>query len=461
MKLEKKYDFIVVGAGPCGLLSASILTKKGSCLVIDEGNLIDSSQKNHYSFKQIQEGYRDGGFNMVLGLPKIFLSEGCCIGGGSIVNSALHHRAPDSVWNLWRTEYNLVGFEKKDIDNAYQKIETDFATDRGNSIESNFYKTASKKFSVKRIPRWGEGNSLGDFRRKTAYDAYENTISENGGHIQGGVKYHSAYKKNETWIVKLLIQSQKKIISIQCKFLILAMGAGYTPIALHKLGLRHKNLGRFQIHPTARISILQNQNLDSINVVEPFQITQFFPHLMIGSSAKRYEISKAFYPLKNDSNINFNNVQNLYSMAPSTNKGFILFNKFFRGIKIYNLDNSARERIKFGLRKIIEIASSQSSVLVFHQNGILLRKNFSNEEKINKFIKDCINSTLSSVHIFSSAPSGENKSLCPVDSFGLIEKYKNLLVIDSSLIPSCPTVNPQATALVFSYLNTVRLCDKF
>ena len=69
------------------------------------------------------------------------------------------------------------------------------------------------------------------------------------------------------------------------------MGAGYTPIALHKLGLRHKNLGRFQIHPTARISILQNQNLDSINVVEPFQITQFFPHLMIGSSAKRYEIS--------------------------------------------------------------------------------------------------------------------------------------------------------------------------
>ena len=87
-----------------GLLSASILTR-GSCLVIDEGYLTILLKKSLF-FKQIQGGYRDGGFNMVFGLPKNFLSEGCCIGGGSIVNSA-YTKGPDSVWNLWRTEYNL------------------------------------------------------------------------------------------------------------------------------------------------------------------------------------------------------------------------------------------------------------------------------------------------------------------------------------------------------------------
>ena len=70
-------------------------------------------------------------------------------------------------------------------------------------------------------------------------------------------------------------------------------------------------------------------------------------------------------------------------------------------------------------------------------------------------INKTINKTLSSVHIFSSARIGSNKKLCPINPNGEVPKFKNAFVMDSSTIPSCPTVNPQSTAVLFS-LNLVR-----
>ena len=75
--------------------------------------------------------------------------------------------------------------------------------------------------------------------------------------------------------------------------------------------------------------------------------------------------------------------------------------------------------------------------------------------KFKNFINSTINDTLSSVHIFSSAAAGGNRKLCPVNSDGSIPGISNVYLIDSSLIPTCPTVNPQATTSVFS-LSLVR-----
>ena len=73
---------------------------------------------------------------------------------------------------------------------------------------------------------------------------------------------------------------------------------------------------------------------------------------------------------------------------------------------------------------------------------------------LNKFISSTINKTLSSVHVMSSAAIGENSRLCPLNSRGRLNGIDNLLVIDQSTMPTCPTVNPQATSCVISLINT-------
>ena len=219
---------------------------------------------------------------------------------------------------------------------------------------------------------------------------------------------------------------------------------------LHKLGLRHKNLGRFQIHPSARISLVPKEAKELIQVVEPFQITHFFPKIMIGSSANREFLSKANFPYRDIRNIDFSQCQNYYAMAPSEKKGRTFFRGPLKGLRIYNLSNEAIVNIQNGLKLIFDVAKVSNKYKYIYSPGGLLDLENNKEIQIKNFIKKTVKKTMSSVHIFSSASAGENKLLCPVNSDGSIDLLPNIHVMDSSLIPSCPTVNPQATACVFA-----------
>ena len=169
---------------------------------------------------------------------------------------------------------------------------------------------------------------------------------------------------------------------------------------------------------------------------------------MIGSSANRGYLSQANYPWKN-SKVNFNSCLNLYSMAPSNKNGIQILRGFGRGTKFYNLDKRTRNKIKFGLETIIKISSKSDYTHIYSPAGIINLNSF-NKDLINKFINKTINKTLSSVHIFSSAAAGDNFEICPIMSNGSVSSIKGVYVMDSSCIPSCPTVNPQSTTVIFA-----------
>ena len=61
--------------------------------------------------------------------------------------------------------------------------------------------------------------------------------------------------------------------------------------------------------------------------------------------------------------------------------------------------------------------------------------------------------SLMTLHLFSSCPMGENKNLCPVNSFGELVGYKNIFVNDGSLLPTAPGVNPQGTIMAIARRN--------
>jgi choline dehydrogenase-like flavoprotein len=61
--------------------------------------------------------------------------------------------------------------------------------------------------------------------------------------------------------------------------------------------------------------------------------------------------------------------------------------------------------------------------------------------------------SLSSVHVFSSCPMGENLQLCAADSFGRVHGFANLYIADASLIPDSPGVNPQGTVMALALRN--------
>ena len=453
-------DYIVIGAGPCGILVHKELSKYKNGILLESGNFINTETKNVYSSNQLLDGYKYAGLNVLIGNPPVLLSEGKCIGGGSSVNSSLHHRAPDHIWAKWKINYGINELKNEEIDSLYEEVEARFNLSRSNNEMPPFYKHASNLYRVEKIPRWG--NQIGDnFYRKTAKDL----INQEDPKLFDSIKVNHHVTKIK-WISEqlVLVEGQKKEeltnplknhklnFKYETKNLFICAGAGHTPTLISKLGYRHNKLGKFQIHPTARISLIPKINHEFTEIVEPFQITEFFPYLMIGSSANREYLSRINYPYLNERNIDFSKCINLYSMAPSERKGEIRLRSPFKGVRSYFLSNEARERIKKGLKIILDIARrSKDFKSAYSPAGIIDLKNL--DKKLNqKFIDQTINSTLCSVHIFSSAVAGKERKLCPLNDDGSVPTMENVFVMDSSVIPTCPTVNPQATACVFALM---------
>ena len=114
------YDYIVIGSGPSGLLVNGELANanlKGICL--EKGHFVSSKTSDIYTSKQILKGYRKKGLNLLIGLPPLLLTEGECIGGGSTVNSSLHHRTPSYIWNKWIVKYGLKNLDYENASKLY------------------------------------------------------------------------------------------------------------------------------------------------------------------------------------------------------------------------------------------------------------------------------------------------------------------------------------------------------
>ena len=147
-------------------------------------------------------------------------------------------------------------------------------------------------------------------------------------------------------------------------------------------------------------------------------------------------------------------------MAPSNKKGKILLKGIFKGLKFYFLDDRAKFHLKKGINLIIKIAKKANSPLIYH-TGMTLELTKNNSPKhIDDFIESSIKKTLSSVHVMSSAAIGENRKFCPLNSKGKIPGINNLLIVDQSSLPTCPTVNPQATSCVISLINTKKFLNE-
>jgi choline dehydrogenase-like flavoprotein len=59
------------------------------------------------------------------------------------------------------------------------------------------------------------------------------------------------------------------------------------------------------------------------------------------------------------------------------------------------------------------------------------------------------------VHAFSSCPSGEARERCAADSWGRVYGFENLRVADASILPDSPGVNPQGSIMALARRNAL------
>ncbi len=107
-EIAEKVDVVIVGSGPGGLVTASVLANAGlSVLILESGRFWqhkDFRRQQSFATKHL---FQDRGVRIAVGNAFIPLVSGRGVGGGTLVNSGICFRAPDYVLDEWTKAQGL------------------------------------------------------------------------------------------------------------------------------------------------------------------------------------------------------------------------------------------------------------------------------------------------------------------------------------------------------------------
>ena len=106
--LNETFDYIIVGSGAAGATAARVLADTGAQIaVVEEGPPVTTAEFSDRVFPTFRRIMRGMGAQVARGRASIPVIQGSCLGGTTVINSAIVWRIPEDVWEPWKTEYGL------------------------------------------------------------------------------------------------------------------------------------------------------------------------------------------------------------------------------------------------------------------------------------------------------------------------------------------------------------------
>lgn len=105
---EETFDFVVVGSGASGAVAAHVLASAGhSVAVVEEGPWLRTREVRDDVGSTFARVMRSNGMQVLGGRAFIPVLQGRCVGGSTLVNSAIAWRVPEDVLDDWAARFGL------------------------------------------------------------------------------------------------------------------------------------------------------------------------------------------------------------------------------------------------------------------------------------------------------------------------------------------------------------------
>jgi choline dehydrogenase-like flavoprotein len=106
--IDEEFDFVVIGSGAAGAVAAYTLTQAGFAVaILEEGAWVKTRQFGENVYEAFKTMFRDAGTQVLEGHSYMPLIQGRCVGGSTVVNSAIAWRTPEDVIDEWAGKYGL------------------------------------------------------------------------------------------------------------------------------------------------------------------------------------------------------------------------------------------------------------------------------------------------------------------------------------------------------------------
>ncbi len=469
-KKKLSTEVAVIGSGPGGSITAALLAEAGfKVLLIEEGDLINSPYYKPFSATEFSLSLRYGGLGIMYGTHPISYLEGCCLGGGSEVNSGLYLHPEATVLQQWKQNYDLknclLGDLKEHLNSNEKDLNVSFFNGKhplaGLKLAQGAKAMGWQVIEVAKVRKYKTNDVWSDINRSPYQSMNKSFLPrfiQAHGHIVTNRRVTTIKALKQGWQLNLQHSANKSIHhQIKTKHLFIAAGAVQTPSLLRRSGI-NKNIGN-SLQTSLIVKVIARFN-DKVNFSEmgmPVQqVREFSPKLTFAcaiSNKAQLAIGLQAYPkLMFDLKTEWPYLA-MYSVILAGSA----YGKVRNGISSpwvsYTISKQDWQILGTGLKQLMALLLTAGASEVYPV--MKLSEPIRRIEDIKK-IPDNIKGfkpSITSLHLSSSCPMGENQSICATDSYGQIFGHDNLYINDASLLCSYPGANPQASLMAVARRN--------
>ncbi len=474
-------EYLVIGSGPGGSVAAARLAESGKDVILmEEGGHYPTESFTTNPGEMTDRLYRNGGVFPFLGSPTMAFAEGCCAGGGSVINGGLIWRTPPWILDEWRESYGLEGYSQEDLTPHFETVERDLHVQRHSpespgNLDSIVLTNGADKLGWKWVwvPRAIKGcinenlcpTGCMEGAKQSMLQTYIPRALSKGARLFSDCRAvkirHSGGIAHSVQAVARGATSSKET-SIQFDHLFVAGGSVQTPHLLKRSGLSRKAGQKLEFHFNLKIvALFENELFAEEGTIFTTQVQEFERDgiLICASNLRPGYVAMTLSHFGNEV---INHVLADYArsaiyvaMTRPKSKAHIMSNFGDHPFVRWRFEPDDFEDAKSALRYTAEVLFASGATELYMPIG------HSGPVHSNGEAQDLLAKTkpgqleLITVHAMASCSMGPNQSSSVVDLDGRLWNMKNVIVADASVLPSNVGESPQGTimAVVHEIMN--------
>lgn len=494
----------MLGSGPGGSITAALLAEAGrDVLLVEQGPLLPLGSCAAFSAQEMVQKYRNGGITVAMGRTKVAYVEGCCVGGGSEINSGLALRLPAEMLQEWRQKYRVEGLTESDLRPHFEACERETsvcylprplggaagmsqrweAPAASLKLQQGAEKLSWRSREAPRCFRYpstatSEGNSRVDpmreeeippqGRRQSMTETFIPRLLAAGGRLLPGTRARRLFRRSGRWEVEAERRGGDQPggrISIEAETLLVSCGAIHTAALLRRSGIRRNVGDSLRMHPTVKVVARFPEEVNAPGMGVPVhQVHEFFPRFSFGCSIS----SPPYLALAMADHL-----RDLRQLDRQWRQMAVYY-AMVRGGRgsVRNVPGFRDPLVRFELGRddLADLAAALGNLCrcLFAAGAVELYPSISGvgpwagESDLARLpeVLPADKTSLMTIHLFSTCPMGEDRRRCAADSFGKVHGIEGLYLADGSLLCEPPGVNPQGTIMALARRNTLKFLGR-
>ncbi len=485
--VDDAFDVVVVGSGAAGAVAAYVLSRAGlSVGIVEEGPWLrtkDMRPDAHATFRRVM---RDAGMQVLSGRAFMPVLQGRCVGGSTLVNSAIAWRIPEDVVATWRERFGLgrvvtmralePHFDALERDLHVASVAPDVLGENNRLFLEQAERNGYAAAPMRRYERGCRGSGLCltgcvPGAKHGMRGRYVPGALSRGARLFPSARVAHVELRGDRAVGVVARSRTGHALTLRARHaVVVAASTVQTPNLLRRSGIRSRALGKhFQVHPALAVGGLfdrpigmsfgATQGAESIH----FRATDRFK---LETISLPYDLAGARIPGVGselaERLARLDHVAVWAAQVRAEAEGTVT--PGFRGVD--RVHYTMTERDVFAARKALSVlvrmlfdAGAREVWPSIHGIPSALRSP-DDVRLVEASSLDPRNYTFIATHLFGAARMGPDPRASVVDEDFAVHGLEGLYVVDSSVFPTNLGVNPQHAIMAMSRLGATRLAER-